>query len=400
MKVVQINAVCGYGSTGKICVEISEYMNEKNIENYIFYSDKTSDFKNASKLNSKLDVKIHGLFSRITGMQGYFSKGHTKKIISEIKRIKPDIVHLHNLHGNYIHLNMLLDYLAKNDIATVITLHDCWFFTGKCMHYKMMNCYKWQTGCYKCPQLKNGNKSWFFDRTKKMWKDKKEHLEKIPRLGVIGVSDWITEQGKNSLLKNAKIIKRIYNWVDLDAFYPQNENVKEKYNIPNNKFIILMIGAGWNINSDKFKDALKLSEMLDSNMQIVIVGNGLKNVSVPKNITKIEYIDGKDELAKVYSNADVYVHVSGEDTFGKVVVEAMACGTPAIVYDSTALPELIGENCGYVVLCEDVEAIYDKIKLVKENGKKFYSDNCVEYVRENFEKNKLIDETIELYKKL
>lgn len=399
MKVVQINAVCGYGSTGRICAEISEYM-KNDIENYIFFANGQSKHFAAKRLNSNLDIKLHGLMSRITGLQGYFSRGHTKKIISELKRIKPDIVHLHNLHGNFIHLNMLLDYLAENDIATVITLHDCWFFTGKCMHYKMVNCYKWQTGCYKCPQLKNGNRSWFFDRTKKMWKDKKEHFEKIPRLAVIGTSEWVTDEANKSFLKNAKIVKRIYNWIDTNVFCPKKTNIKGKYGIPENNFLILLVAAGWKESSGKFNDVIKLSNLIDESMHIVVVGNGLNELKSYKNITKIDYIGDTDELAEIYSVADVYVHVSREDTFGKVIAESLSCGTPAIVYNSTGLPELISKNCGYVVPCENVEAIYDKIKLVKEKGKAFYSESCVKFVRENFEKNKLIGETIVLYKEI
>ncbi len=400
MKVVQINAVCGSGSTGRICTELSEYMTESNIENYIFYGNGCSTYAISERINSDNDVKVHGLLSRISGKQGYYSTYTTKKIIKRLADIRPNIVHLHNLHGNYTNLNVLLDYLARNDIATVITLHDCFFYTGKCTHYTMDGCYKWQTGCHDCPRLKKDNPSWFFDRTSKMWRDKKSRFEAIPRLGVIGVSDWVTNEARKSFLKNAAIIKRIYNWIDLDVFYPRGEDVREKYNIPKNKFIILTVGGGWNEKSDKFKDILKISEMIDGTMHIVMVGGGLNRAKLPDNITHIDYINGTDELAKIYSCADVYVHVSREDTFGKVVAEAMACGTPSIVYDSTGLPELIGDGCGYAVSCEDVGAMYEKINVIYKNGKKIYSDKCVSFVSENFEKKELLEDTLEVYKEL
>jgi len=399
MKVVQINAVCGYGSTGRICAEISEYI-KNDIENYIFFGNGESKHFSAKRLNSDFDVKIHGLLSRLTGKQGYFSFCHTNKIIRELEKIQPDIVHLHNLHGNYVNFNRLLNYLSKKDIATVVTLHDCWFFTGKCTHYTVDNCYKWQTGCNDCPSLKKDNPSWFFDRTKKMWNDKKKHFEAVPRLAVIGTSQWVTDEAKKSFLKNSKILKRIYNWIDTDVFKPQNTNIKGKYGIPENKFLILSVSASWNENSNKFKDVLKLSKMINNSMHILMVGNGLGSCSLPENITRINYIGDTDELATIYSSADVYVHVSREDTFGKVIAESLACGTPAIVYDSTGLPELIGDNCGYAVPCGNVNEIFKKINEIKKNGKSFYSNSCVKFSKQNFNKNELIKETIELYEKI
>lgn len=402
MKIVQINAVCGSGSTGRICLEIMDYINNsKDDECVLFFGNgKPSDKSGAFIMNTPNCVKFHGLMARLMGKAAYFSHFHTKKLISQLKKIKPDIVHLHNLHGNYVHLNMLLQYLAKNDIPTVITLHDCWFFTGKCTHYTVDGCYKWQTECHDCPRLKKDIPSWFFDCTKKMWHDKKERFEAIPRLAVIGVSDWITNEARKSFLKNAKIIKRIYNWIDLDTFYPRKDDISAQYGLDPTKFHVLLIGAGWHENSAKFKDMLKLSEVLGDDIQIILAGTVHDNVGLPKNVVTIGYINGTDELAKVYSYADAYVHLSYEDTFGKVIAEAMACGTPAVVYDSTACAELVPENCGYSVKPGDINTVKEKISEIKNNTKAHYSEECIKHVKNNFEKNMLIEDTLSLYKKL
>ena len=311
--------------------------------------------------------------------------------------LKPDIVHLHNLHSNYINLHMLLKYLAQNDISTVITLHDCWFYTGKCTHYTIDGCYKWKTGCNKCLRLKKDIPSWFLDCTSKMWKDKNKLFNSISNLAVVGVSDWITNEAKRSFLKNASIIRRIYNWIDLDDFQPKASNIKRKYGIPEYKFVILSVSAGWDENSDRYKDAIKLSELIDNTMQIVLVGSGLNKEKLPENIIGIDYIDGKDELAKMYSAADVYVHLSREDTFGKVVAEAMACGTPAVVYNSTALPELVGKDNGFVVEYGNISKMYDVIVKISKTDKTRYSGQCIDFVRERFDKAKLLQETVKLY---
>lgn len=397
MKVVQINAVYGYGSTGRIVKELGEEMDKRGIENYIFHSGKKNELSKTVFIGNKIDQKMHAVCSRITGKQAYFSYLSTLKLIGQLKKISPDIVHLHNLHSNYINLKLLLKYLINNNIATVITLHDCWFYTGKCAHYTLKQCYKWQTGCNHCPQLKEYNKSWFLDSTLKMWKDKKDLFASISRLAVIGVSDWITNEAKKSYLKNASIIKRIYNWIDLDVFFLHTSNIREKYNIPADKKIILSVGSGWDENSEKFNDIIKLSKMIDNNTNIVLVGGGIRNNILTPNIIHIDYIADISELSDIYSMADVYVHLSREDSFGKVVAEAIACGTPAIVYNSTALPELVNTGCGIVVRCGDINAVKKAIDEIFSNGKNVYTANCINSARRLFNKDDLLSDTINVY---
>ena len=400
MKVLQINAVYGTSSTGRSCEEVDRALKQCNTESIVATTDSTIKRDDIYIVGSKLERKMHALLSRITGKQAYFSFFATKRLLKWIEGEKPDIIHLRNLHGNYIHLGMLLRYIKKHDIATVITLHDCWIFTGKCTHYTEQGCYKWIDGCHHCPRIKSDNVSWFFDRTKKLWQDKKKWLQSLSRLAVIGVSDWITSEAKRSFLKDAIIVKRIYNWIDLKTFYPRTESVIDKYNLPRDKFLILCIGAGWTTDSLKYKDLLKLSEQIGEDDRIVLAGALPNGAELPDNILSIGYIHGKEALAKLYSTADAYVHLSREDTFGKVIAEAMACGTPAIVYNATACPELIGKNCGFVIEKGDVQGIVQAINKIKKEGKINFSASCVEHVKNNFEKDMLIDETKKVYLQL
>ena len=393
MKVLFINAVYGISSTGRIVKELDEAMRADGVESCVATTKTNIDCQGLYMIGNRLDWKIHGMLSRIFGKQAYFSYLSTHKLLQYIKRENPDIVHLHNLHGNYINFPMLLKYLSDNDIATVVTLHDCWFFTGKCTHYTETKCNRWKTGCYDCPKLKDDNRSWFFDRTPEMWDDRKKLFEQIPRLAVIGVSDWVTHEAKNSILKNAQIIERIYNWIDLDVFCPQSG---KKTN--SSKFQILAISAGWNTSSSKWKDLLTLSQLIREDMQIIVVGGGLTHVSVPHNMIVFDYINGLDKLAELYSSVDVYVHLSREDTFGKVVAEAMACGTPSVVYDSTGLPELIEDGCGYVVPTGNITEMFEKILLIQEAGKETFSEKCINSVKSRFSKEQLIGDTMQLYK--
>ena len=400
MKIVQINAVYQTGSTGRTTMELHHALMDMGHKSFVFASDGNCTDEGVFPLGTQRDHKAHALFSRLSGKQGYFSAGATKALLNELDRLTPDVVHLRNLHGNYIHLPMLLNYLGKKDIATVVTLHDCWFFTGKCTHYTVQGCQRWQTGCHDCPKLKSDNISWFFDRTPKMWEDKRKLLSAIPRLGVIGVSDWITNEARKSILQYAAVIRRIYNWIDLERFYPRDTDIRQKYQIPDGKLLLLCIGAGWNEHSSKFQDLIGLSKLLSENMHILLAGAVVSSNALPGNITAVGYVHGLEELAQLYSAADVYVHLSKEDTFGKVIAEAMACGTPVIVYDSTACPEIVGQDCGIVVSAGDISKIYHSVCEIEKKGKSLYTKNCREFVERSFSKEKLIAETIDLYQLL
>ena len=398
MKVVQINAVYQTGSTGRITMELHHAMEAAGIESHVFSSDGISPEAHVSMIGNKLDHKVHALFSRVTGLQGYYSGLATKRLLSELDRVSPDIVHLHNLHANYIHLPMLLKYLSRRDIATVVTLHDCWFFTGKCTHYTTQGCAFWQSGCHDCPKLKTDNVSWFFDRTSKMWNDKKELFAAIPRLGVIGVSDWITNEGKKSILQNAKMIKRIYNWIDLDVFQPKDSTeIRKRYGWEN-KFLILGVASGWS-EKKGLNDFIKLAEHLQNDEQIVLVG-GMPQINLPETITVIPATSDVNELVELYSAADVFLQLSQEETFGKVVAEALACGTPVITNVSTANPELVASGCGLIVHRNTSDSLTNAIQQIKNNGKKRYSSNCRGFAAKEFNKIQLINETLEMYKDL
>lgn len=398
MKILHINAVCGTGSTGRICVESCNYLDKSGNECYIAYSDGFT-YKNGYKIGMTLEKKLHGLCSRIFGIQGYFSKSGTRKLLKYMDIINPDVVQLGNLHANYINLQILLSYLADKNIPTVVVLHDCWFYTGKCTHYTVDGCYKWKDNCGNCPRLKKDNPSWFFDRTAEMYKAKKKWFERIPRLAVVGVSDWITNEATKSLLSSAKIIKRIYNWIDLEVFSPTNTVVlRKKLNIED-KFIILGVSTCWS-ESKGLNKFLELSQIISEDMIIIMVGSMEHNICLSKNIIHIKETHNVNELVEYYSMADIFVNFSLEESFGKVTAEALACGTPVVTVNSTANPELIGKGCGYIIKSINYENILTLLRVIKKNGKSYYSQDCINYAQRNFDMHDRINEYVTLYKEL
>lgn len=400
MKVLQVNTVSGYGSTGRICTELSDGLIRNGHEAFIAYSRGSVSFPKSFRFGNTVEQKAHALLSRITGLQGYFSPFGTKELVNWIKCEKPHIVHLHNLHSNNINLIQLIDYLADSEIATVITLHDCWFFTGKCTHYTDDNCRKWETHCHKCPRIRKDNKSLFFDRTPQMFVDKKRAFSKLDNFAVIGVSDWITNEAKRSFLNDAKIIERVYNWIDQSVFRPIKVNLRNKYGIPEEKSIVLGVSAGWSSKDKKLKDFMKLAGLMPDNVQVILIG-GTSNLNyIPPNIIHIPYIKSAGDMAEIYSIADVYVHFSTEDTFGMTIAEAMACGTPVVVYNSTACPEIVCAECGYVIEKSNVEGVSEAVLKIITSGKSTYSEKCIQHVTENFNLIRQIKKTIWVYDRL
>ena len=401
MKVLQINAVYNLSSTGRTTTELHTALLEKGIDSYVAYATTNRpDDKNLYIIGSEDDRKRHALLSRLSGKQAYYSSASTKKLLEYMDEIKPDIVHIRNLHGNYIHLPMLLKYLAENDIATVATLHDFYFLTGKCVHFTVSGCDRWQTGCHNCPNLQNGNPVWFFDRTKMMFNDKKRLFGAIPRLAFVGVSKWVAEQAmKSPIARQAKITTSIYNWIDFEKFKPTDASDLRKKLGLEGKFVILGASSVWMI-SKGLNSFIELAETLGEDERILLIGNMPEDIKLPSNIISVGATDTVDELVKYYSCADAFVTFSLEETFGKVSAEALSCGTPVVCYNSTANPELVGEKCGKVVEKNNLSQVKEALAEIKRNGKKYYFDNCISYAQENFDKNKNIDKYLELYNEL
>ena len=392
MRVVQINAVSGTGSTGVIARHISDILNNHGIENYIFYAAGYDSYEYAVKISDNFDMKIHALMSHLTGKQAYFSKHSTRKLIKRLDDIQPDIVHLHNLHNNYINLNMLLQYLADKDIKTVITLHDCWLFTGKCTHYAFQKCNRWQDGCGSCPSLRADNPSWFFDRTAKIWADKKKYFEKIKRLEIVGVSEWIAGEARKSFLTCGNITC-IHNGINTAVFTPNGADLRDKFKL-GDKFVVLGMANQW--ESAQNAGLLQyISKKLDKDCVMLLVDG--KSVGMD-NVINIPYQKSPSELAEVYRTADVLVNVTHASSLPTVNMEAMACGTPVITYDVCGSTETIADNTGIVVSEGDKSALVDAVYKVKEKGKGMYSESCIRHIADNYKMYTQFEKYLSIYK--
>ena len=344
-KLVEINVVCN-GSTGKIMCDIAKEANNNNIETYCFYGRGNPNKNvNCIKIGNTFSVYFHVLIARLgfNGRGSYFS---TKKLVKQIKKINPDIIHLHNIHGYYINLKVLFKYLKNEYNGKIIwTLHDCWAFTGHCSYFTLAKCNKWKKRCCNCPQLKSYPKT-IFDTTKKEYNFKKKLFLGLNNVTLVTPSVWLKKLVQESFLKNYNV-EVINNGIDLNLFKPiYDKQIYKKYNIPKNKKILLGVANIWEERKG-LKDIYKLADMISSEYQIVIVGNLLKNEK-KSNIIYIDRTDNSEELVKLYTIAYYVLNFTYEDNYPTINLESIACHTPVITYNTGGCAEQLTKDSGVI----------------------------------------------------
>lgn len=344
-KLVEINVVCN-GSTGKIMCDIAKEANNNNIETYCFYGRGNPNKNvNCIKIGNTFSVYFHVLIARLgfNGRGSYFS---TKKLVKQIKKINPDIIHLHNIHGYYINLKVLFKYLKNEYNGKIIwTLHDCWAFTGHCSYFTLAKCNKWKKRCCNCPQLKSYPKT-IFDTTKKEYNFKKKLFLGLNNVTLVTPSVWLKKLVQESFLKNYNV-EVINNGIDLNLFKPiYDKQIYKKYNIPKNKKILLGVANIWEERKG-LKDIYKLADMINSEYQIVIVGNLLKNEK-KSNIIYIDRTDNSEELVKLYTIAYYVLNFTYEDNYPTINLESIACHTPVITYNTGGCAEQLTKDSGMI----------------------------------------------------
>lgn len=368
MKLLLINSVCGTGSTGRIVSDI--WRMQKDMGNDVkvafgigqpYYVAKEDVYK----ISNKLDYYIHNALSRITDRAGFYSKICTRRLINYIKDYNPDVIHLHNLHGYYINIQILFKYLNSTDIKLVWTIHDCWPITGHCVHFDYFGCTKWEKQCYACKYKTSYPKSYFMNQSKRNFLQKK-YLFTQKKIHITVPSNWLKNVIQRSYLGKSDI-DVIQNGLNLNYFRPIKTDYRHRYKLLDKK-IVLAVSNVWNQKKGIF-DLIELSKSLSSKFQLIIIGvNNKQRHLFPKNVLLFERTNNIEELVKWYSEADVFVNPSYEETMGMTTYEALACGTPAIVYDRTALPEAINLKNGKIVDAGNIKKLKNAVYEVCERN--------------------------------
>lgn len=393
MKIVQINSVFGRGSTGKICLGIADLLEKEEISNVVLYSGNYVENPHGIRYTQNKNVKFTVLKSRIYGNFGFNSVRETKKLISKLDDMSPELVHLHNIHSHNCHFEMLLAYLKERNIKTVWTFHDCWCFTGYCTYFDVVHCNKWKKGCHDCPQKKAF--SFFFDKSSKLYHKKKAAFEGL-NLTIVTPSKWLADIIKESFLKDMSV-RIINNGIDLNIFQPM-ESQKIGIKKADDEKIVLGVADVWGYRKglDVF---VKLLDRLPENYKIILVGTDRKvDKLLPKNIISIHRTNNQKELAEIYSAADIFVNPTREDNYPTVNMEAIACGTPVLTFQTGGSAEILDETCGSIVECDDIDALEKEIIRICETTP-FSKENCMKHAK-TFDQNERYMEYVEFYKEL
>lgn len=383
------------GSTGRIMFMIADDARKHGFEVYtcsaVHGNEKKIDAQNHIYIGNKLDKKIHLILAKKTGYNGCFSQITTAHFLKKLDKIHPDLIHFHNLHNCYINLPNLFGYIKKKNIPVVWTLHDCWPYTGHCAYYDFEHCNKWTTGCHDCTQTAKYPYS-DVDRSKEMYEKKKKWFTGA-NITLVSPSKWLGDEVKKSFLAGYPV-RVINNGIDLDVFHYTKSDFRETYHIKN-KFVILGVASSWAPRKglDVF---LKLANELPEEYQIVIVGVDEKEKdNMPYNVIAITRTSGQEELAEIYSSADVFVNPTREENFPTTNIEALACGTGVITYRTGGSPEIIDMETGIVVEKDDYEELKKAIIGVRKN-QNFKRDKCRSRAM-NFKKNAKYEEYIDLF---
>lgn len=400
MVIAEVN-MYSKGSTGKIMLQIAKCAREQGI-NIDTFSTNTFTYK-YQKLplppqghhyfGTYFENAIHYIWGRTIGYNGCFSWFSTQRLIAKLKKHHVDILHLHNLHGYCINFPSLFRYIKKENINVIWTLHDCWAFTGHCPHFDMIGCDKWKTQCNKCPQY-GAYPASCFDDSKHMHKLKKKWFTSVENMTLVTPSQWLAGLVKKSFLKNYPV-EVINNGIDLEVFKPTDNDFRKKY-LCEDKILLLGVASNWNVRKglDVF---IELANRLDNKFQIVLVGTD-ENVDkqLSENIISIHRTQNQVELAQIYTAADLFINPTREENYPTVNMEALACGTPVLTFNTGGSPEIIDCTCGSVVKKNDIDGMEKEIVKITEE-KIFSKENCLERAK-SFDMKYAFQKYVNLYK--
>lgn len=399
-KLLQINVTANRGSTGRIAEQIGEKALAAGWESFIAYGrDFGASKSHLIKIGSQWSVLWHALMARITDKHGLYSKLATKRLVCRIEEIKPDIIHLHNIHGYYVNYKILFDYLRKANIPVVWTLHDCWTMTGHCTHFEYAKCDRWKAGCYDCPEKKSYPSSLLIDRSRKNYIEKRRLFTSVKNMTIVPVSNWLEGIVKESFLGKYNV-EFIRNGTDISTFRPLSNDIKERYGIPD-KNVVLGVASPWGFRKG-LEDFFELHRHISGDeYQIVLIGLSEDQIKqLPKGIIGLTRTESVEELAQWYSVADVFVNPTYEDTYPTTNLEAISCGTPVVTYRTGGSPESVTASTGRVVEKGDIAGLAKAVEELCVEDRAEMRKRCRDYAVKNFNKEDNYTAYLKLYENI
>jgi len=399
-RILYINESLNTGSTGHIVEQLGLAALERGYECLVAHGAR---YVHPTMLphycfSSKMTEYTHGLLSLLYNAHGLGSKMATHRLIRHISQWKPDIIHLHNIHGYYINYPILFDFLRSANIPVVWTLHDCWTVTGRCAHFTASGCSQWQTQCVHCPNYSDYPRSLTTRNTATNYETKKRTFVGLSNLTIVPVSNWLGDIIARSFLQDYPC-DVIQNGIDTSLFRPLVSAWRSRWKA-RNKTVILGVASQWT-SAKGWNDWMRLAHNLDNRYRIVLVGvSDTQKRQLPDNCFGIKRTDATDELVRIYSAADIYINLAHQEAFGLTLMEAMACGTPCISYRTTAIPEITSPDVCTMVEVGDIDAVIQAIHQAERQFKKQCQETCIQHVTTRFNQQDKINQYLNLYTKL
>ena len=398
MRVFQLNTFCGVKSTGRIACEIAKLVEADGGECRIGYGVPgiSSDSEPyAVRIGSVIGRKLHAVLRKLFDAEGYGSWFATLQLIRQIKAFKPDLIHLHNLHGCYLHLPLLFRYFQKADIPIVWTLHDCWPFTGHCAYFDYSGCEKWMKHCHHCPQQKSYPVCIGIDGSFRNHRMKRKYFSLPGYITFAAPCEWITKHLKSSGLRHYPF-KVIANGVNRKVFHPVKSDLRERFGLQNHK-ICLAVASEWD-HRKGLSYLLELAEKMDDRYRFVVIGLSEEQIdTLPAHVIGIKNTTDTNELAAWYTTADCLVNPTLEDNMPMVNLESLACGTPVVVFETGGCPEAVDDKSGIVVPKGDTDALVAAVE--KATNGIFTAENCIMRAAQ-FDCEQTFQQYLALYKEL
>lgn len=405
-KLLQINPVLRVStSTGRIMQEIGELALQNGWESYIAYGKGRDGIRPCKSqlipVGNRWSTLWHGFETRLLDRHGLASTEATRTLVRQIEKIRPDIIHIHNIHGYFLNYRVLFEYLAHCSIPVVWTVHDCWLYTGHCYYYSYIGCTKWQTGCNHCPQKKEFPASLLVDRSARNYADKKIAFTSMPqdRFIIVPVSNWIKDEMRHSFL-NGYDFRVIHNGINTDIFHICNtQRVASRYGLVG-KHVLLGVASIWS-KEKGLEDFIQMAHFLNADEIIVLVGiKEEERKTLPENIVGIARTENTHELAELYSLADAFINPTWQDNYPTVNMEAIACGTPVVTYRTGGSMEAVTEATGFVVERGDYKGLLEAARTIRQRGKSYYQSVCRKYALRHFNKEERYADYFRLYEDL
>jgi len=395
MKILHINAIYGRLSTGTIVKDIQELCIASGIESYAVAPIVAPGFecREVYHMGNAFDEKVHALLSRITGKQAYFSTIPTLMLLKHIKSLKPDIVHLHNLHNNFINYPMLMKHLNKCNVQVIVTLHDCWFYTGGCTHYTHLNCDKWLQSCGKCPDTHIK----LYDSSRAVLNDRMRFFRGRWNVTVVGVSDWIRRESIRNVFHGCKNFT-VYNGIDQSVFRPSPSNLRKQLGLEG-KCVILGPATKW-LDPIRKQDFVDFAANLKKDEVLLLFGCKDLQMQVPERVLLYGFTYNREELAQLYSMADVFANCSYEESLSLINVECQACGTPVVTFDNTGMAETVDGTSGLKVKSGDYHELLLACRRIISDNDDNLTKMRLDYMAANFEKTSNYKKMVDIYKSL